>query len=135
MKEVIGKRFFRNEKYNVMFGVVAFLNLVPFIVFLVMGSPAGMSNLILSILFIVLVAQKNKPILTFQKSYVEYKASALGSPMFIKYDTIDSTNTYGNKLIVRVKSKAKPISIPLYNFDKSQRSNIVECFTKIKTEE
>lgn len=131
MKEIIGRRFYRNEKFNVMYGIIALLNVIPFILYLKMGSPAGMSNLVLAILFIVLVGQKNKPQLSFQKSHFEYKAAALGKPVQISYDKIESTNTYGNKLMVRIKSKAKPISIHLINFNKLERDNIVECFSRL----
>lgn len=132
MNESKTQRFYRSNIYNGLFAIVALLNIVPFIFFLVMKSPAGVTNLGLAILFIYLFSKKNSPILTISVKSLSYQASVMGQPVIVPYSTIENSLISDGKIIIKVKDKDKPVSIVLSNFNKGDRDSIIRSYKNIK---
>lgn len=125
------KKYYRNRIYSVLFGIVSLLNLIPFIFFLIMESPAGVTNLALSILFFFLFTRKNSPILTISDEALIYQASALGEPITLPYSTMEESLISKGKIVIKIKGRDKPVSINLSNFNKSDRNGVVDSINNM----
>lgn len=132
MSEINIQRFYRNNIYSGLFAIVGLLNLVPFIFFLIMKSPAGVTNLGLAILFFYLFSKRNSPILTISAKTLIYQASVLGQPVIVPNSKIENSLISGGKIIIKVKDMHKPVTIVLSNFNKIDRDSITKSYENIK---
>lgn len=129
-ESVIGKSYLRDQSKNGMYTAMVVFGILGFLASIALAVNISALG-VLALVGAIQLATKNKPVLTFNEKYLEYKPAPLASAVFVKYEDLSSVENKGKAIILHAKGRKKPVKVLPALFEKSERDEVAAHLSQL----